>query len=240
MGIPDFVFALGDEVIVDTAGFIVQMPTLVMCASLCPKGVESTLYALMTVVNNIALSVGGSFSAALADAFGITLTNFDNLWALTLFTSLSTLIPVLLIPLVPDGVEACEASATAIDEAAEGGEGSVGEEEHAAVPAEQATAKPVIQRNKYGGGGFVSVLVLGLLYSIVNAGMKLSATDAPAGAVVAPSPSVGLLSPSPWNNDSSAEVFEWQCEKEVKNSCGAAVDGQEDNEEAGQGPDERR
>ena len=43
MGIPDFVFALGDEVIVDTASFIVQMPTLVMCASLCPKGVESTL-----------------------------------------------------------------------------------------------------------------------------------------------------------------------------------------------------
>jgi hypothetical protein len=53
IGIPDFVFALGDEVIVDTASFIVQMPTLVMCASLCPKGVESTLYALMTVVNNI-------------------------------------------------------------------------------------------------------------------------------------------------------------------------------------------
>ena len=147
---------------------------------------------------------------------------------------------MLLIPLVPDGVEACEASATAIDEAAEGGEGSVGEEEHAAVPAEQAAAKPVIQRNKYGGGGFVSVLVLGLLYSIVNAGMKLSATDAPAPAVMAPSPSVGFLSPSPSSNSSSGEVFEWQCEKEVKNSCDEAVDGQEDNEEAGQGPDERR
>ena len=39
LGIPDFLFAVGDEVIVDTAGFIVQMPTLVMCASLCPKGV---------------------------------------------------------------------------------------------------------------------------------------------------------------------------------------------------------
>ena len=50
LGIPDFLFALGDEVIVDTASFIVQMPTLVMCASLCPKGVESTLYALMTGV----------------------------------------------------------------------------------------------------------------------------------------------------------------------------------------------
>jgi uncharacterized membrane protein YgcG len=254
MGIPDFLFALGDEVIVDTASFIVQMPTLVMCASLCPKGVESTLYALMTVVNNIALSVGGSFSAALADAFGITLANFDNLWALTLLTSLSTLIPVLLIPLVPEGVEACEDSATAIEAAGEGGGGGGGGEEEEEVGIEEAdgdgsggsrgsggaaaAAAQAIPRSKYGGGGFVTVLVVGLMYSIVNAGIKLSATDA-----VAPAPSLSIMSTSPSpgaSNNGSADVFEWQCQKEVVNACGVDVDGEDDDEGAGKGPDERR
>ena len=40
IGIPDFIFALGDEVVTDAAGFIVQMPTFVMMAALCPPGVS--------------------------------------------------------------------------------------------------------------------------------------------------------------------------------------------------------
>ena len=53
------------------------MPTLVMCAALCPKGIEGVLYALMVCVNNIALSVGGAISAALTESLGITNNNFD-------------------------------------------------------------------------------------------------------------------------------------------------------------------
>ena len=71
----------------------------------------------MTVVNNIALSVGGSFSAALAESLGIQLENYENLWILTLITSASTLIPILLIPMVPDGVNECEENSDAVDEA---------------------------------------------------------------------------------------------------------------------------
>ena len=250
LGIPDFIFALGDEVIVDTASFIVQMPTLVMCASLCPKGVESTLYALMTVVNNIALAVGGSFSASLADAFGISLTNFDNLWALTLFTSLSTLIPVLFIPLVPEGVEACEDSATAIDGAAtedltygdnDGGDNDEPSDESSSSQFEGngKNQQPNIKRNKYGGAGFIAVLVVGLLYSIVNAGIKLSASDAP---IMVPSPAPGAyfgqLSPTPSSPSSNRSSLEWQCETEVVDSCGHAVDEEEeDDENAGKGPE---
>ncbi len=227
MGIPDFVFAVGDEVIVDTASFIVQMPTLVMCASLCPTGVESTLYALMTVVNNIALSVGGSFSAALAEAFGITLTNFDNLWALVLVTSISTLIPICLIPLVPEGVEDCESAATAVDAGngedgngeAGGGRDSGGDDENA------RPASRNIQRSRYGGGGFVAVLVIGLLYSIINAGVKLSASD-PAPAPVVPVPGIGNLT-----NSSGTAPFAWTCEKAEENTCGEAIPGEDDDEE---------
>ena len=104
-GLSDFWFCLGDEVINATAGFIVQMPTLVMCAKLCPKGVESTVYALMTVVNNVAVTVSSTLSASLTSHYGITQTNFDNLGILTIITCLSSLLPVVFICLAPATTE---------------------------------------------------------------------------------------------------------------------------------------
>ncbi len=49
------------------------------------------------------------------------------------------------------------------------------------------------------------------------------------------------MSPSPGaSNNGSAGVFKWQCQKEVVNACGVDVDGEDDDEGAGKGPDERR
>ena len=214
LGIPDFLFAVGDEVIVDTAGFIVQMPTLVMCASLCPKGVESTLYALMTVVNNIALSVGGSFSAALAESLGIQLENYENLWILTLITSASTLIPILLIPMVPDGVNECEENSDAVDEAT----GEANGEEEGSVPevmrrrrraSSENIAPVIIAKSKKGGGAFLIVLLVGLLYSIINAGFKLFATDD-----VIITDGLGNITSIDGMNASNS-TFQWKCELEA-------------------------
>lgn len=233
VGIPDFLFALGDEVIIDTAGFIIQMPTLVMCASLCPKGVESTLYALMTVVNNIALSVGGSFSAALAESFGITLENFENLWILTLITSLSTLLPILLIPLVPEGVQDCEDSAEAVDEGnGETTAASAAEERALGEPGRERRASSGnilttdIARSKRGGGAFLTVLVVGLLYSIINAGIKLSEHDDGTKDLAA--------------NVTNITANIWQCKVET-NQCGdnGLEEAEEEKDDAG-GDDERR
>jgi hypothetical protein len=47
-GIPDIVFALGDDVVVATVGFVLSMPMLVLMARICPAGVESSVYALVT------------------------------------------------------------------------------------------------------------------------------------------------------------------------------------------------
>ena len=248
IGIPDFLFALGDEVIVDTASFIVQMPTLVMCASLCPKGVESTLYALMTVVNNIALSVGGSFSAALADALGITLDDFTNLWILTLVTSCSTLLPIFLIPMVPEGVEDCEDSADAVDEGND--EVSNSEEQHSVENdlrsrrrASSGGVTKEIARSKRGGGAFVAVLVVGLLYSIINAGIKLSAHDdgssAPPPMVVPTTNVTGTINVT--NSSSAANsINKWQCKAEA-NQCGVVGEDAATDDENEEGKtDERR
>ena len=142
--------------------------------------------------------------------------------------------------------EACEDSATAIDEAATENTTDSDDEndgnDHESLSQSQTgrtTQHSTIQRSKYGGGGFIAVLIIGLLYSIVNAGVKLSASDPPV-VVPSPAPSTSFeqfsAAPSPSLLNSSS--LEWQCEKEVTDSCGHTVDEEEDDENAGKGPDE--
>ena len=47
-GIPDIVFALGDDVIMTVANQFVAMPMLILMAQICPVGVESSVFALVT------------------------------------------------------------------------------------------------------------------------------------------------------------------------------------------------
>ena len=47
VGIPDTLFALGDDVVLTVLGQVAFMPTLVLAAKLCPPGVEGTLFALL-------------------------------------------------------------------------------------------------------------------------------------------------------------------------------------------------
>ena len=105
-GIPDFWFAFGDEVINSVAQFVIQMPVLVLCATLCPPGVEGTLYAFLTVVNNVALSVSSNLSAVVTDAFGVTLKEFKNLWIVVTLCSLTMLLPIFFIMLIPANAKA--------------------------------------------------------------------------------------------------------------------------------------
>eukprot|EP01042_Synura_sphagnicola_P000528 gene528-564_t len=58
LGIPDQAFALTDSVVLSVLGQISFMPTLVLASSLCPPGVEGTLFALLMSIYNTAGSVG--------------------------------------------------------------------------------------------------------------------------------------------------------------------------------------
>lgn len=163
VGIPDVVFAFGDEIVNDVIAFILQMPTLVMCAALCPKGIEGVLYALMVCVNNIALSVGGAISAALTESLGITNSNFDRLFDLIVITSLSSLLPILLIPLTPKSSKECEEAAEAMEANGPTGDNSL-----------IGPTRKSLTKSKFGGALIVGILSVGLLFSIIEAGIKLS------------------------------------------------------------------
>ena len=97
LGIPDQVFSLTDTAVLTVLGQVAFMPTLVLAASLCPPGVEGTLFATLMSIYNAAGTLSSELGALLTSMFGITDTNFDNLSALILVCSLSSLLPLPLL-----------------------------------------------------------------------------------------------------------------------------------------------
>ncbi|MGP1382515.1 MAG: folate/biopterin family MFS transporter [Thainema sp.] len=102
IGIDDHWFSLGDSLILTVMGEIAFMPVLVLAARLCPPGVEATLFALLMSVTNLAGLLSYEFGAGLMHLFGITESQFDNLWLLVVLTNISTLLPLPLLGWLPD------------------------------------------------------------------------------------------------------------------------------------------
>ncbi|OEU05684.1 folate/biopterin transporter, partial [Fragilariopsis cylindrus CCMP1102] len=97
IGIPDNWFIFGDDVVLSVLGEIAFLPTLVLAARICPIGVEAVLFATLMSINNGAGVVGTEIGALLTKALGVTESNFDNLWLLSLICNLTSLYPLLFI-----------------------------------------------------------------------------------------------------------------------------------------------
>jgi Na+/melibiose symporter-like transporter len=110
MGIPDTVFVIGTEALQVITGVWSSMPASVMMLQLCPRGVESTVYALLAGSANLGMSLANYQGAYVLDALGIKPNatageshQFDNLWIAALIATLLPLIPLVTIPfLIPD------------------------------------------------------------------------------------------------------------------------------------------
>ncbi len=66
------------------------------------QGVEATLFATLMSILNGGAFVGSSGGALLTKLFGVTSDNFDRLAPLVLLCTLSSLLPLPLLGLVPD------------------------------------------------------------------------------------------------------------------------------------------
>jgi len=102
-GIDDHVFALVDTFIITAVIEVLWIPMLVLASRLCPKKVEGTTYALFLSIHNLGLWASGVLSWALTRALGVSRDNLENLWMLIVLCSLSMLIPLCLLPVVPAG-----------------------------------------------------------------------------------------------------------------------------------------
>jgi folate/biopterin transporter len=103
LGIPDGAFVFGDDVALAILGQVAFLPTLVLAAQLCPKGVEAVLFATLMSLFNGASTIGTEIGALLTKYMGVTETNFENLGLLTIVCNLSSLYPLVFLGLL-DGI----------------------------------------------------------------------------------------------------------------------------------------
>lgn len=101
-GIPDkLAFMMGDAVILQVAATLDFMPAVVLTSKVCPKGMESSVYALLASYQNLGSNVSRTLGVALISMLGIKTKvpcDFTNLPKAILIAHV--LLPLLVFPLV--------------------------------------------------------------------------------------------------------------------------------------------
>ncbi|CAE7189984.1 unnamed protein product [Symbiodinium sp. KB8] len=97
IGIPDFLFLVGD----DTFGLLVSrfffIPMCVLAAKVCPPNLEATLFATLLSLSNFGGAVSGFLGVTMCEVWGLVGDNFDNLPYASLTKACTALLPVPLI-----------------------------------------------------------------------------------------------------------------------------------------------
>ncbi|CEL99343.1 unnamed protein product [Vitrella brassicaformis CCMP3155] len=102
-GIPDWLFLYGSDGFTTFIDRIYSTPFHVMCAQLCPPGVEALMFACLMSWNNLANSCSRHLGAAVQAAWGITADNYRPLLpSLIIVKAASTLLPLFFLFLVPN------------------------------------------------------------------------------------------------------------------------------------------
>lgn len=99
-GIPDYAFAFIERIVLTLVSQFITMPMVVLGARLCPVGIEGTLYALLMSISNIGGVVSSEWGSLLTNMFGVTGTQFQNLWKLMLLCHGLDLIPIVSLGLL--------------------------------------------------------------------------------------------------------------------------------------------
>lgn len=113
LGIPDVAFVLGSA----GSSIIIRqwqwMPGIVVMSQLCPRGLESTMFALLAGCTNIGSTISDYVGAFVLEELGVHPTGalneghqFANLWKASVIATMLPAVTLLLIPfLVPDALQ---------------------------------------------------------------------------------------------------------------------------------------
>jgi len=105
IGVPDWIFVLGTDAVAVVLSRIAMQPFLVISARLCPVGCEASLYAMFMSIYNLGHTLSGVFGAAVIPYFGVSRENFDHLPHLLMLRAACSLLPLVLLKPLLDGVE---------------------------------------------------------------------------------------------------------------------------------------
>jgi folate/biopterin transporter len=100
-GVDDRFFIFGDEILSDVVARLKHMPSLVLCAKICPPGIEGTMFALLMSIYNFSWSVSSYGGSWLCSYLHISKTDFSGLALAVIVRSVGKLAPILLLSMVP-------------------------------------------------------------------------------------------------------------------------------------------
>ena len=79
INIPDLVYVILSETLLNSTGEIMTMPLLILVCHVCPKNIEGTLYALFMAIMNLGYFIAAQGASLLIKFLHVTDINFDNL-----------------------------------------------------------------------------------------------------------------------------------------------------------------
>ncbi|RLN46987.1 hypothetical protein BBJ28_00010042 [Nothophytophthora sp. Chile5] len=100
-GVGDRFFIFGDEILSDVVARLKHMPSLVLCAKICPPGIEGTMFALLMSIYNFSWSVASYGGSWLCSYLQISKTNFAGLVVAVTIRSVAKVVPIFLLFMVP-------------------------------------------------------------------------------------------------------------------------------------------
>ncbi|KAJ7294483.1 hypothetical protein O6H91_Y254200 [Diphasiastrum complanatum] len=101
LGISNPAFALADETFSRATDQLKYTPLFVLCAKLCPLGIEGTFFALLVSIESIGLRFSSWGGSALLALSNVTRDQFQRLWLVVLIRNALRLLPVVMIFLLP-------------------------------------------------------------------------------------------------------------------------------------------
>ncbi|KAK9698158.1 hypothetical protein RND81_08G085900 [Saponaria officinalis] len=105
LGIPDAFFIIMEETVLHIISRIRWMPMLVLCARLCPLGIEGTFFALLMSIDNLGSLSSKMIGGVALHLLNVTRTNFTNLWLAVLVRNCLRFATLLLIFLIPNATQ---------------------------------------------------------------------------------------------------------------------------------------
>jgi hypothetical protein len=108
--IPDIIFSMGDDVLVEFVIAVQFLPMCIMYLGLCPTGSEGTTYAMLTTWSNLAGSLAFDISTVLTAVWDVSSQtisegDFSGVWKLSLLCGLIGPLPLFLLGLIPKNKE---------------------------------------------------------------------------------------------------------------------------------------
>ncbi|CAL0309751.1 unnamed protein product [Lupinus luteus] len=100
-GVPDKIMVILISALTEGINQFKFIPFLTLSGTLCPPGIEGTLFALFMSINNFGSTVGSFMGAGLASILNIDSGSFDNLLLGIIIHGLCNFIPIAFLFLIP-------------------------------------------------------------------------------------------------------------------------------------------